>query len=340
MTQYLSEKIKVLSFISIVAVIFWHGYMTPPLEQFQGFYLFENIVTSSLVRFSIPLFFAISGYLFFLKPFNYVERLKKRAKSLLLPYLIWSTVGVIFIYTIQLIPTINCYLHTNWPLTPMAIFTHLTIDPIQYQFWFLRDLIVLVIISPLIKAISKHLSLPIITILTVLWFWLGDQSFVVRIDSILFFIVGSSLAIHKIDIEQKATYSSLFTTGFLWIAFGVLDGYLKTYSSIISGTNIFYSTSIAAGVLFIWSIYNYISSFKIVQYLIKSPIVNSTFFIFCFHEPLLTIFEKITLQFATPHTIFLFYFINPTVVIFLSYQIAKIVNTNFRAISNILTGSR
>jgi len=68
MNSYLSRKISIVNFISILTVVFWHGTMLPlPRKNFQYFYLLQDTIEGALFRYSIPMFFIISGY-FFLNP--------------------------------------------------------------------------------------------------------------------------------------------------------------------------------------------------------------------------------------------------------------------------------
>jgi surface polysaccharide O-acyltransferase-like enzyme len=76
MTKKLVNKLKVVSFISIVLVIFIHSYNINYSEiQEESLILRFNFFTQFLIsqgisRIAVPIFFAISGYLFFV---NYIS---------------------------------------------------------------------------------------------------------------------------------------------------------------------------------------------------------------------------------------------------------------------------
>jgi len=129
----------------------------------DGYNVFiQNFFSQGITRIAVPIFFCISGYLFFLKfrgTINeFVLKYKKRAKSLLLPYLIWSIWGLVFYFGLQLFPQSKNFftndLIVNYSLK--KILNTIFLNPIPYQLWFVRDLIVLVILTPIIYWLTKY----------------------------------------------------------------------------------------------------------------------------------------------------------------------------------------
>lgn len=70
-------------------------------EQWSGniMYFFSNIIG----RFSVPMFFLISGFLFFrngrINTSLYLTKLRSRVHTLLIPYFIWNTIAFIYFIT-------------------------------------------------------------------------------------------------------------------------------------------------------------------------------------------------------------------------------------------------
>lgn len=101
MNTYLSEKLKVISFIAMILVVLLHSYNlivrlktgTVVLDRGYNFFI-QEFISQGITRIAVPLFFAISGYLFFLNLSGtwseFKEKYRKRIKTLLLPYLFWS----------------------------------------------------------------------------------------------------------------------------------------------------------------------------------------------------------------------------------------------------------
>lgn len=101
----LSKTIMFLRFPLIVAVVFIHTNLTDVMingtlladeGQFPVHDVFRHVVTNELARIAVPLFFFISCFLFFYRSdFSfavYGMKLKKRIRTLLVPYLFWNIV--------------------------------------------------------------------------------------------------------------------------------------------------------------------------------------------------------------------------------------------------------
>ena len=127
---------------------------------------------SGISRF--PLFFLVSGFLFFQKYdgswATYKEKLSRRVKTLLIPFLIWNFATYLVYFAGESIPATKVYFATKyWP--PIRSFTALdyanaffgfTVKfPMSYQFWFIRDLMVMVVLSPLIYLLLKRRAVAI-----------------------------------------------------------------------------------------------------------------------------------------------------------------------------------
>ena len=84
-----SLKIKAISFLAICAVIAWHCDCGSRVEGF---------VIPWLTLWSVPWFFMVSGYFFFLSLQKYrpLELSKKKIQSLVLPYVLWCILGWCF----------------------------------------------------------------------------------------------------------------------------------------------------------------------------------------------------------------------------------------------------
>ena len=93
--EYLSKKISFLSMISMIAVVFTHAYnytdtfLQPHTIITEGLHpgaCVQYAISNALTRFAVPLFFMISGFLFFFGkdfgPSTYVTQIKKRCRCL------------------------------------------------------------------------------------------------------------------------------------------------------------------------------------------------------------------------------------------------------------------
>ena len=66
---------------------------------------FEYFMANGVLRFRIPLLFIISGYIYAMQDSTpYLQQIKKRAVTLILPYLIWSAIGLAITFLWQQFP--------------------------------------------------------------------------------------------------------------------------------------------------------------------------------------------------------------------------------------------
>src|ERR1700744_4586956 len=103
MNKFLSDKLKVLSFLMMILVVFAHA-GTYDLRLSNTAALIQDYISGGLSRMVPALFFFISAYLFF---FNFTSwkdfgpKIYKRGRTLLVPYLLWSAYGILFLALLQ-----------------------------------------------------------------------------------------------------------------------------------------------------------------------------------------------------------------------------------------------
>ncbi len=157
--EKISKKIKIISLLLIVMVIFLHSYNIFGHATFNfredSYFSFinifiQNMISQGLSRIAVPIFFIISGFLFF-QNFNissYKDKLFKRVYTLLIPYLFWTSLGVLIYFILQSTPIISKFFTTdlikNLSMKELVVSTW--INPKIYPLWFLRDLIILTIL--------------------------------------------------------------------------------------------------------------------------------------------------------------------------------------------------
>ena len=174
-----SKRITSLRFILAVLVVFIHCKIKDTINYTDGslplkipFYanLIQTIITNLFGGIAVPLFFIFSSYLFFAKPKSVKENIKSKFKTIVIPFIFW-TVFTIFIYFIaQSFSFSRPYFSQsrniikNWQFMDYlkAFFAREDDDawyPFVYQFWYLRNLLIFMIISPVIKFFASRFSL-------------------------------------------------------------------------------------------------------------------------------------------------------------------------------------
>lgn len=79
-----------------------------------GWVLFiKQALSNGIARAAVPLFFMFSGYLFWNKQdapaYSYAALLKKKARTLLVPYILWTLLYSAFFFIAQSLPVIQNY---------------------------------------------------------------------------------------------------------------------------------------------------------------------------------------------------------------------------------------
>ncbi len=125
-----------------------------------------------LGRIAVPTFFIISGYLFFAKRKPFFQTLQSKFRSLFLPYVLWTVFTIILYYFVQLFEFSSPYfsnpesLIANWGVREyLSAFWEIESKgehsgmPLVFQFWYVRNLMVMFVISPIIKLFAQRCPL-------------------------------------------------------------------------------------------------------------------------------------------------------------------------------------
>ena len=115
-------------------------------------YYWINNSICTLANLAVPCFFIISGYLMSFnmtsfQPGIYLSKLYRRCFTLLIPYIIWNIACVI-------------YLHLTGQIEYVPSWAATFIQPVNFPLWFLRNLIVLNLLYPVIWWMAARLKLP------------------------------------------------------------------------------------------------------------------------------------------------------------------------------------
>ena len=164
--NHLRQKIVLISFLCSLFVIYIHtvnlstyGIGADAVGLARIVFLVENYFENTLKRIAVPFFFLISGFLLFrnFSMSRLLEKYHSRVKSLLLPYLIWGTAYFLFRVGItQLL--FRFHLVNTEPISfSAALWLQDLLKNVQsYHLWFLRNLILFVLVTPLIYLLMRN----------------------------------------------------------------------------------------------------------------------------------------------------------------------------------------
>ena len=263
-----------------------------------------------LSHIAVPAFYLISGFLFFLKTSElnkqiYKNKIKKRFYTLFIPYILWNIVPVIIQFTINAIKYLfkagdwnlfvhSCILYLSdhgwlnifWSCSVWAqnrlswIGTHMTMTgPLNLPLWYLRDLILITLFTPLIYWCIKKIKIFFLIILTLFYIsGIWPQIPALTSTTVLFFSAGAYLAIYRYNII--ATFRKIeFLSYFIAIILLASDTYYDGYNTPV-GFNL-YHLYVIFGVI---AIFNFASRLLEKKYVrVNKNLTNSVFFIYACH---------------------------------------------------------
>lgn len=357
MNPYLSHKLRIISFLSVILVVFLHSYNVgtgflpgSPLSDSYSVTI-QNFFYQGLTRIAVPLLFAISGYLFF-RNINatgnsFVLKFRKRLKTLLVPYLLWSGWGVVFYFLLQLIPQTRPFFKQELVIqySVLKLFHTLFISPVPYQLWFLRDLMLLVFLSPLLYFITRHLHFIPLLIFFIIWFTFPVFNYIIfKPESLFFYSAGAYFATHRPEILLKV-YSSVSTLlfPFLWVLILLFKmNPVFTLSPYIPISLYLHKAGILTGIVSVWILYDRTMLYKNEPHPLLQKISLFSFFIYAFHEPVLSIIKKsiFFLLGSTAQTAILNYFLAPFLTLLLAFLTAQLLRRYTKKFYDVITGGR
>jgi peptidoglycan/LPS O-acetylase OafA/YrhL len=356
MDAALSRKLTILKSFLIILIVFNHGPTTKGLfgytsedtliNQINGY--LQVFIADGIARIAVPLFFAISGFLFFRNFGNkyemYINKVKSRTKTLLVPYLLYSFICILYYYIMHSIPLTAQYFQSSKPLPDYSFIEFLQawlLNPIPGQLWFIRDLFIFVILSPIFYYVIKKLGFVAVVIIGLLWLFTGtkdlagDTLFAKNIEGVLFFALGGYFTITKSDLKYdvKSPASWLF----VWL---VVLG-IKTWCTVYEHQRFvpLHRVSILLGFCVLWLSYPMLNNlcgnflYSLSKY---------AFAIFLFHRPMIQVFRRAAQMLADNNGLVLLvgYFCVVFLSILISVLLAFILNKTVPKFYNVLVGSR
>lgn len=326
----------------MVGIIAIHAY-NQEATNISSLFVFNHIqyfCSQVLGRVSVPLFFFFSGYLFFYKKdiFSknvYIQQIKKRFWTLFIPYIFWISINISFLYFFDDYAfsvyyknglTFDEFLRSYWNIIDNSV-------PILYTLWFLRDLIILCILTPLIYFLIKKIKLLFPIIFLACWYLdlIGIPGF--RSNSIFFFILGAYLSINKLSFTCLIRKIPLYLLLCLCLLFIALDLYYSIYNSIINKTCI---------IILIISILRLtpVITNRLATGQLFLLLSSSSFFIYLAHEPLLFYIKSYFKGVIVPMKYTIHYFASILTTLIITILLFLILKKLAPKFLNLIVGSR
>lgn len=237
--KLLNKFLKITPFICAMMVVGIHSYNAGEINQLSLTARIEGSLSHGLFTAAVPIFFFLSGYLFFRNAESIKDVLKKqkrRVKSIGIPFLVWSTFYYLF-YAIatRLVPEL---MNTRVDVSLTGILKGIFLYEYVFPMWFMFQLILYTILTPIIFAILKNKKLSIVLCIFMLILGILGWDFAVTIASLkraifqanyfLYYFIGCLSSRNKsifLDIINHLGRMHLCLIGGLLIIFSVLEGY-------------------------------------------------------------------------------------------------------------------
>lgn len=375
----LSNTIKYLRFPLTVGIILAHsnlgrlGFVVHGVHyglNYPDWYYYINVLFSEVfAMICVPTFFVVSGYLFFYKSdFDanvYQKKLKKRFKTLMIPYLLWNLIALL-IKVMKMLPIFSSIFQNmgnlEFRFSLMRIFNtffyddgsnglfvdhlqliHVTTPlPVNGPMWYVRDLMVIILLTPVIYWLTKKLKYWFVIGLTIYLYVFGrsllpEGSYIsLLIDYLYFFSWGAYYSIYKQNLitqMQKLKFAAYLFVPSVIINLLTIDTEYNRY---------IFLPHILIGIIFVFIATAYLLEKGKIH--VNETLANCSFFVFALHSLILNDLGKLMFigcQLNDSPLVLLFLYIAiPTITILICVGLYKLLNKYLPTICGYLTGGR
>lgn len=290
MNKNFSNKIANINFYLTLIVVLIHSccalYMTSKPGNMEILFRLVELITSI----AVPTFFAMSSYLFF-KNYDLKKTKKKlitRFKSLVIPYLLWSTIFLIFVVCLDKINILGSTDNIIGKIdySAMSIVKYILNASFDGPLWYVKSLIFLIILSPVFYYLIVKLKkvnliiLPIFLVINIL-FNIEYSTFPYWI--FIYYLVAYLVVTFRGDISQLLNKIAKYNIVILMLYFIILilnTIYFKNY--------IFFMIYRMFAPLFVIAVSLKI---KLVDK-VPNKYAKYSFFIFCIHNWICVIIKR------------------------------------------------
>jgi len=338
-TENASRHLKLMTGISAIFVIFIHA-ATIKYDDTIGWDSLigkiQGFLSHNIFHVALPIFFLNSAFFLFLNTetaTDFWPRIRKRSLSLLMPYLAWSGIWVL----------LGLYFNFLSGFSETELLLTWVLDPPPGQLWFLRDLISLVIISPLIFLLPTSI-LATLSGLTWSW-WLWSQTMVsldarsnwyemISNEALCWFLIGALSARFAKQILEWV--SKGFPIYILAITFG-----FWTFGLFIPfPAQIAHGLAVTSGTLFLLGTSPYLRNLSSSHFM--KVLASYGFVIFVGHHPAISLLQEKLLQFSSSSQTYhlAVYIFSPLAIMLLLIIVFSILSTIAPKIVYIANGGR
>jgi peptidoglycan/LPS O-acetylase OafA/YrhL len=353
MSEELSAKIEALRGLAVVLVVIVHApgahFNFGGVESRLGdvpFLGVQQILSGGLAKAGVALFAFISGFLFFHNVPDsgakawFLDKGRRRLRSLLVPYLAWSGLGLIGYWVLGQFPLTEPFV-TRYSAEfndPGQIAFRLFCLPVAYPLWFVRDLMLSALLSPALYLCIRRFGPGLPAVLLGYWLLnpapanpalpLGD------LRCLTFFSLGA-----WVSIRSVAAPGWLRDLGPVLLAGWAISAVLSWLFYSWDLSSVFQvRLTVLLGFAALWLGYDAVAG----RATVLRCIGGVSFFVYAAHEPLLTATRKFVFWAVgyNATAVHLTYFLTPVLVVSGLYVLARVLQKYVPRIYGFLTGRR
>ena len=325
-----NKAIDAMKDLSTIMVVYIHSHN---IVNYAGMESRNTVIqlVSVLTGAGVPAFFLISAYLMKKRAKPYKENIKKKVKTLLLPYLLWILIYVMLeVLGNKVWPTafsdVTKWSGVDW--IKNVVGTPFVEPPIYSPLWFVRDLFVLNLMAPVFELIINRVPY-YITLIIIGGGYLPLPGYFRQ--AICFFMLGLLMGTTEAKKANVFISKRIFAVLTIIFMLGIVvlpDNYYLARTKILMATALLYFTC-----RFMCENREY----KWLQF-----ITSYSFWIYATHGKLLSILQTMSIRILTQSEgmILAEFLIFPVVVILICIILGTAVQKLCPHVYSVLTGGR
>ena len=346
LTEDFSKRVSLCKVWFTVMVLFIHSY-TRTVSMNSGTIILQvpgwletvkYAISESISNCAVPGFFVISSILLYRKEFSWWENIKKKLRSLLIPYFLMNTFWVAFYFVCQHIPAVSDYFSNaenmvaSWDLSGwLRGYGFNVISPLLYPLWFLKYLFLMNVLSKVYLAVIKRVPYFSAAVLLAAWFYFHNYS---EVQAAVFWGFGCLLAVKQPNFEKLFQWKWIIAGGY------VLLVAVDTATRHVVPRELVNKVAILWGVVFWFVCTTEFKSEKLTTMLMK--LSGHAFGIYLFHEMNLFILKKLLAKLLpqTPVMQLVQYFGIPMAIFCYCLVVSVLMKKYLPRLYGLITGNR
>lgn len=342
--KYFKNKIIWFTFFYSLLVIWAHSYNAVLFlgKTSTAYHIdwMERFLGDTVAQIAVPGFFLISSYLFF-RGFS-LDRIwvkfNSRIKSVLVPYICWNFLYYLGYVIGSRLPFVSRVIGKGKiPFSFSEAFMAILQYRYNYVFWYLNQLILLILFAPLIYLIvRKKLYGGLLLIGIFAMIYIGAGLPFLNLDALFYYTTGAFAAVHGKHMVENSFQRKYLAIGMITIVAACLIRNVDFPGDIrgeIAASTVCYRLLLPAG-LWLAIPGNYLTD--------PRHWMKQNFFLYAIHFSMVRFINKAgaLLLPPVPEIPFILYLAMPVICLSTSYQISRYLRGYFPVVFNYLNGFR